>query len=217
MDLKITFLKFDYTFQLDLIIIEKCPKLIELISKSDLNSYQEIKNCLIDLNISFFEDQNLVRGLDYYCHTVFEFKTDEIGTQDTLIGGGRYDGLIKTLGGKNIPGVGWAGGIERIMLLMKDIVSNEQNIHLAIKDPTCKKHALEIYDFLVKNNFVVYWNYKYNLKKSLSKANEMNAKFIIIIGDETFKKELYSIKDLTTGEQIELSLENIKKFINDKS
>ncbi len=135
-----------------------------MISKSDLNSYEEIKNCLVGLNISIYEDPNLVRGLDYYCHTVFEFKTDEIGTQDTLIGGGRYDGLIKTLGGKNIPGVGWAGGIERIMLLMKDIVSNEQNIHLAIQDPTYKKHALEIYDFLVKNNFAVYWNYKYNLK-----------------------------------------------------
>ena len=63
-----------------------------------------------------------------------------------------YDGLIKTLGGKNIPGVGWAGGIERIMLLMKDIVSNEKNIHLAIQDPTYKKYALEMYDFLIKNN-----------------------------------------------------------------
>ena len=78
------------------------------------------------------------------CHTVFEFKTNEIGTQDTLIGGGRYDGLIQTLGGKDIPGVGWAGGIERIMLLMKDIDTNEKDIHLAIQDPNYKKYALKI-------------------------------------------------------------------------
>ena len=103
-------------------IIKKSPKLTELISKSDLKIYEEIKKCLTDLDIPIFEDSTLVRGLDYYCHTVFEFKTNQIGSQDTLIGGGRYNGLIKTLGGKNIPGVGWAGGIERIMLLMKDMI-----------------------------------------------------------------------------------------------
>ena len=70
--------------------------------------------------IAFKENFSLVRGLDYYCHTVFEFKSDSLGSQDTIIGGGRYDGLIETLGGQNIPGVGWAGGVERIMMLMQD-------------------------------------------------------------------------------------------------
>jgi len=194
-------------------IIEKCPKLIELISKSDLISYEEIKNCLIDLNISIYEDSNLVRGLDYYCHTVFEFKTDDIGSQDTLIGGGRYNGLIKTLGGKNIPGVGWAGGIERIMLLMKDIVSNEKNIHLAIQDPIYKKHALEIYDFLIKNNFPVYWNYKYNLKKSLSLANEKKAQYIIIVGEIEKTNNNFALKNLISGEQKIVDLNNILDHI----
>ena len=83
-------------------IINKSPKLIEFLSKVDLNDYLEIKKCLIDLEIPIYEDLNLVRGLDYYCNTVFEFKTNEIGSQDTLIGGGRYNGLIKTLGGKDI-------------------------------------------------------------------------------------------------------------------
>ncbi len=194
-------------------IIKKCPKLIELISKSDLNSYEEIKNCLIDLNISIYEDPNLVRGLDYYCHTVFEFKTDEIGSQDTLIGGGRYDGLIKTLGGKNIPGVGWAGGIERIMLLMKDIVNNENNIHLAIKNPTDRKNALEIYNFLIKNNFSVYWNYKYNLKKSLSFASQKKVQYIIIVGEIKKTSNNFVLKDLISGEQKIVNLNNILDHI----
>ena len=103
-------------------IVLQSPKLIEFLSQAELKSYEEIKDCLNDLSIPIFEDLNLVRGLDYYCHTVFEFKTNEIGSQDTLIGGGRYNGLIKTLGGKDIPGIGWAGGIERIMLLMKDVI-----------------------------------------------------------------------------------------------
>jgi histidyl-tRNA synthetase len=130
-----------------------------------------------------------------------------------LIGGGRYNGLIKTLGGKNIPGVGWAGGIERIMLLMKDIVSNEKNIHLAIQDPTYKKSALEMYNFLIKNNFGVYWNYKYNLKKSLSLASEKKAQYIIIVGEQKQTNNNYALKNLKNGEQKIVDLNNILDHI----
>ena len=194
-------------------VIEKCPKLIESLSKSDLNLYEEIKNCLIDLNITTYEDPKLVRGLDYYCHTVFEFKTDDIGSQDTLIGGGRYNGLINAIGGKNLPGVGWAGGIERIMLLMKDIVSNEKKIHLAIQDPIYKKYALAMYDFLIKNNFGVYWNYKYNLKKSLSLASDKKAQYIIIVGELENTNNKYALKNLISGEQKIVDLKNILDHI----
>ena len=190
-------------------IIKKSPKLIELISKTDLNIYEEIKKCLTELEIRIFEDPNLVRGLDYYCHTVFEFKTNELGSQDTLIGGGRYDGLIKTLGGKDVPGVGWAGGIERIMLLMKDILQNEKDIHLAILDPSFKIHAIKIYDFLIKNNFSVFWNYKYNLKKSLSLASEKKANHLIIVGENEKINNNFSIKNLSNGKQIIVDLNNI--------
>ena len=189
------------------------PKLIEFLSQSDLKSYEEIKRCLNDLNISISEDLNLVRGLDYYCHTVFEFKTDAIGSQDTLIGGGRYNGLIKTLGGKDIPGIGWAGGIERIMLLMNDVNEITEDIHLCIKDPSLKKHALKIYDYLTKNNFSVYWNYKYNLKKSLSLASEKKVKYVIIVGEEEENNNNYILKNLSNGEQKALNLNDVSDHI----
>ena len=189
------------------------PKLIEFLSQSDLKSYEEIKDCLKDLNISISEDLNLVRGLDYYCHTVFEFKTNEIGSQDTLIGGGRYNGLIKTLGGKDIPGIGWAGGVERLMLLMTDVASTNEDIHLSIKDSACKRHALKIYDFLIKNNLSLYWNYKYNLKKSLSLASEKKVKYIIIVGEEEKTNDNYIIKNLYNGEQKIVKLSNILDHI----
>ena len=189
------------------------PKLIEFLSQSDLKSYEEIKDCLKDLNISIFEDLNLVRGLDYYCHTVFEFKTDAIGSQDTLIGGGRYNGLIKTLGGKDIPGIGWAGGIERIMLLMNDVNVITEDIHLCIKDPSLKKHALKIYDYLTKNNFSVYWNYKYNLKKSLSLASEKKVKYVIIVGEEEENNNNYILKNLSNGEQKAINLNDVSDHI----
>ena len=189
------------------------PKLIEFLSESDLKSYEEIKDCLKDLNIAISEDLNLVRGLDYYCHTVFEFKTDAIGSQDTLIGGGRYNGLIKTLGGKDIPGIGWAGGIERIMLLMNDVNVITEDIHLCIKDRSLKKHALKIYDYLTKNNFSVYWNYKYNLKKSLSLASEKKVKYVIIVGEEEEKNNNYILKNLSNGEQKVVNLNNVSNHI----
>ncbi len=189
------------------------PKLIEFLSQSDLKSYEEIKGCLNDLNISISEDLNLVRGLDYYCHTVFEFKTDAIGSQDTLIGGGRYNGLIKTLGGKDIPGIGWAGGIERIMLLMNDVNVITEDIHLCIKDPSLKKHALKIYYYLTKNNFSVYWNYKYNLKKSLSLASEKKVKYVIIVGEEEENNNNYILKNLSNGEQKALNLNDVSDHI----
>ncbi len=194
-------------------VILQSPKLIDMITQTDLQKYEEIKNCLKDLDIAIFEDFNLVRGLDYYCHTVFEFKTNDIGSQDTLIGGGRYNGLIKNLGGKDIPGIGWAGGIERIMLLMKDTNPITTDIHLSIKDSTAKKHAIKIYYFLIKNNFSVYWNYKYNLKKSLSLASENKVKYIIIVGEEEKINNNYVIKNLSNGEQKTVSLNNILDHI----
>jgi len=194
-------------------IIKKSPKLIELLTKSDLQVYEEIIKCLNDLKIPFFEDSSLVRGLDYYCHTVFEFKTNEIGSQGTLIGGGRYNGLIETLGGKDIPGVGWAGGIERIMLLMKHIPSADKDIHLAILDPHYKIHAMKIYNFLIKNNFSIYWNYKYNLKQSLSLANEKNAEYIVIVGENEKINNNFSIKNLSNGNQKTVDFNNILDHI----
>ncbi len=197
----------------DSVIINKSPKLIDLISKNDLNNYEEIKKSLTDLGITIFEDPNLVRGLDYYCHTVFEFKSNELGSQDTLIGGGRYNGLIKTLGGKDIPGVGWAGGIERIMLLMNGISQKEADIHIAILDPGFKIHAIKIYDFLIKNNFSVYWNYKYNLKKSLSFANEKKINYLIIIGENEKANNNFSLKNLSNGKQIIVNIDNILNYL----
>jgi len=197
----------------DIEVVKKSPKLIEFLSKDNLKNYEEIKKCLINLEIPIYEDSTLVRGLDYYCNTVFEFKTDEIGSQDTLIGGGRYNGLIKTLGGKDLPGVGWAGGIERIMLLMDNVVNLNQYIHFAILDPEYKTHALKAYDFLIKNNYSVYWNYKFNLKKSLSIANEKNANYVVIIGESENINDNFSVKNLKNGYQEIKNLSNLLDFI----
>ena len=166
----------------------------------------EVKKFLEQYKIAFKENFSLVRGLDYYCHTVFEFKSDSLGSQDTIIGGGRYDGLIETLGGQNIPGVGWAGGVERIMMLMQDKTNKNEAIHFSILNQKFKLYALEAYKLLTDNKIPVYWNFKYNLKKSLSKSNELKASHIIIVGEEEFKLKKYTLKNLKDGSQKKLNL-----------
>ena len=203
--------------QKDFDISINAPLLSEYISKDSMSHYDQLKKSLDSLNISYVENPRLVRGLDYYCSTVFEFKTNDLGSQGTLLGGGRYDGLISTLGGPDIPGIGWAAGIERISMLMENIVNLENNVHIAVTDEKFKGHLLKIIKYFNDNKISFYWNYKYNLKKSLSKANLHKVKYIILIGENEFKNNFYKVKKLISGEQFEVNINKIKDFINDKS
>ena len=201
----------------DIAISNQAPSIKNFLSKESLDNYENLKKSLNLLNIEFQENEKLVRGLDYYCETVFEFKTGDLGTQDTLLGGGRYDGLIGFLGGPDIPGIGWAAGIERLSMLMEYNNTENNSVHLAITDENYKSHLIKLINYLNENNIPYNWNYKYNLKKSLSKANKMNSKKIIIIGQKEFEENCYTLKNLLSGKQIECKIEKLYNLINDKS
>ena len=190
-------------------IVDDAPLIIDFLSKKSLNKFEQLKEFLDKYKINFKEDYSLVRGLDYYCDTVFEFKAKSLGSQNTIIGGGRYDGLIEILGGRDLPGVGWAGGIERMLMLMT--VSQEMNdqVHFAIIDEKYKSHALEAYKLLSEEGISVYWNYKFNLKKSLSKSNESQASYIVIVGEEEYKSKKYTLKNLNKGNQKTVTLHEL--------
>ena len=207
----------DSKFEEDIEISKSSPKIYEFLTKEAKMHYENLKKSLKVLDINFVEDFNLVRGLDYYCNTVFEFKTNSLGSQDTLLGGGRYDGLIKVLGGPDIPGIGWAAGIERIALLMKSEKKINSTVHIAVTNEKFIDYFLHLQKYLSENKISYYWNYKYNLKKSFTKANTSSASYIIIIGENEFNGNFYTIKNLMTGEQKELMLDQIYNFLNDKS
>ena len=193
------------------------PKIYEYLTDEAKKHYEDLKRSLNILEIDFEENANLVRGLDYYCNTVFEYKSDNLGSQDTLLGGGRYDGLIKVLGGPDIPGIGWAAGIERIALLMESEKKISSTIHIAITNEKFTDYFLYLQKYLSENRISYYWNYKYNLKKSFTKANTSSASYIIIIGENEFNGDFFTIKNLMTGEQKELKLNQIFNHLNDKS
>ena len=201
----------------DIEISKSSPKIYEYLSIEAKKHYENLKSSLNLLGIKFEENANLVRGLDYYCNTVFEYKSDNLGSQDTLLGGGRYDGLIKVLGGPDLPGIGWAAGIERIALLMESEKKISSTIHIAVTNEKFIDYFLHLQKYLSKNSISYFWNYKYNLKKSFTKANTSSATHIIIVGENEFKGNFYTIKNLMTGEQKELKLNQILNHLNDKS
>ena len=196
----------------DIKINNIAPKISDFYSQEAIDRFKNLQDLLSSMAIEFKLDQNLVRGLDYYCHTVFEFKSDDLGSQDTLIGGGRYDGLIKLLGGKDIPGIGWAGGIERLVMLMEDEIEKENKIHLIIMQTDYREYGFKIANKLRDQNINVFFDYKYNLKKSLSNANQHHAKYALIIGEHEFEKNLCTIKYLDKNIQ---ETKKIKDIIND--
>ena len=190
------------------------PKISDFYSNEAKEKFSNIQAILKDMSVDFSININLVRGLDYYCHTVFEFKTLDLGSQDTLIGGGRYDGLTKLLGGPDIPGVGWAGGIERLIMLMDDIKSLQKPIHLIIIHESYRGYGLKVANQLRKKNINIHFDYKYNLKKSLSYANQLGAKYAIIIGEEEVQNSICTLKDLNKNVQEKKTIENIIKDLS---
>ena len=198
----------------DIEINLNAPKISDFYSNEAKEKFANIQQVLKEMSVDFSINTNLVRGLDYYCHTVFEFKTSDLGSQDTLIGGGRYDGLTKLLGGPDIPGVGWAGGIERLIMLMDDIKSLQKTIHLIIINESFREYGLKVANKLRSENINIHFDYKYNLKKSLSYANQLGARYAIIIGEEEVQKNLCTIKDLKRNVQEKKTIENIIKDLN---
>jgi len=204
----------DSKIEKDYEIKKNAPKISDFYSKLASDNFLEVQKILLENSVEFKINPSLVRGLDYYCHTVFEFKTNDLGAQDTLIGGGRYDGLVKSIGGPNISGVGWAGGIERIMMLMEDVRLKERKVYLVLMNETFKSYGLKIANELRNSNVKVTLDYKYNIKKSLSMANQLNFKYAIIIGENEYMNNLCTLKNLEKISQETNSIKNIIKIID---
>tara|TARA_B100001123_G_C14842605_1_gene840700 strand:- start:49 stop:726 length:678 start_codon:yes stop_codon:yes gene_type:complete len=194
---------------LDIKISKDAPKIKDLYSIESQRKFEQVKNLLDKLKVKFKIDEKLVRGLDYYCHTVFEFKSNTDESQNTLIGGGRYDGLIKLLGGPDTPGVGWASGIERLMHLSKKINFQPATVNVIILDEKYKEFAVQLIHALRENKIKTTFDYKYNLKKSLSNASANKVPYVVIIGEDEYQNNKYTFKKLSEGTQSVISLEEI--------
>ena len=149
----------------------------------------------------------LVRGLDYYRHTAFEFVTDRLGAQGTVIAGGRYDGLIEALGGPHSPAVGWAAGIERLAMMIEAPAGDKPDVVIVPLGERAEREAQAIVAGLRREGVSVDMAYRGNMKKRLGKANDAGATYALIIGDDELDRGEAQLKTLETGEQRSVSLD----------
>ena len=202
----------------DQAILTKAPDVLNYLNEFSKDRFQEVCDGLNSLNIDHKVDKNLVRGLDYYCHTAFEFITDQLGSQGTVLAGGRYDGLSEILGGIKMPGVGWAAGIERLALMVNANYKNNPDLVLMGLSEKFNLVLLQMMDRLIKDGIKTEILYTGNVSKKLKRADKINAKFAIIIGEDEISQNIVNLKNLKTGFQQGIKLgdaiNEIKSLLN---
>jgi histidyl-tRNA synthetase len=185
------------------------PSFADHLNQASKDFFKSVQDGLAAAGVSFEVDPALVRGLDYYTHTAFEFVTEHLGAQGTVLGGGRYDGLIAELGGPPTAGIGWAGGIERLVMLCNEPKAQPRPVAIAPLGPAAEIKALGIARSLRKHGIVVEQEYRGNMKRRMQRANKLNARAAIIIGDDELAKGVAQLKDLDSGEQREVALDQL--------
>ncbi|MDX1976020.1 MAG: histidine--tRNA ligase [Rickettsiales bacterium] len=197
-------------------LIAGAPRLGEHLSAEAREFYAQVKQGLVALGIVFTENERLVRGLDYYSHTVFEFTTEALGAQNTVLAGGRYDKLVGLMGGEDTPGIGWAAGVERLMSLvdfsqLADYKPCKRPICITpIQDDAASVDAmLKAAQALRDAGHVVEFLYKGNIGKRMKRADKLNAHAVILLGEEELKRGAVMVKHLDTGTQQETALEKL--------
>ena len=198
-------------------IVAEAPSFGDYLNAASEEFYGTVKAGLDAVGISYRQNDRLVRGLDYYCHTTFEFVTGRLGAQGTVMAGGRYDGLIETMGGPSTPGVGWAAGIERIAMMIEAPPAPVRPLSLIPIGEDALITALKLARDLRKAGHSVEMGYSGNLGKRMKRANKLKASHAVIIGETELEKGAATIRDLDTGSQVEIALDKIGDHLGAES
>ncbi len=201
-------------------ILKNAPKMRDYLNEESKERFNSLLEILDDLEIKYEVDDNLVRGLDYYNHTVFEIQAnlDGFGKMTTLCGGGRYNNLVKTLGGEDTPAMGFGIGIERLLLILKElninlISDNRLDLYI-INLCTDKKIPLLLANDLRMSGFKVETDYlDRNLKSQFKSVDRLNPKYYTVIGDEEVKSKVIKIKDNDTKDEEEIDIDSIIDYM----
>ncbi|MBJ8553522.1 MULTISPECIES: histidine--tRNA ligase [Acinetobacter] len=209
-------------------ILENAPKLHDFLKEDSLNHFAQLQQYLTDAGISFVINQKLVRGLDYYNKTVFEWTTTHLGSQGTVCAGGRYDGLVGQLKGKpdqSVPAVGFAMGMERLLLLLEQVEDNtptrECELFL-LSDPVTQGQALVLAEQMrdqietAKSTIRLKTGSQGSMKSQMKKADQSGAIYALIFGEREAEAQQVLVKELATAEQHEIQVSEIVPFFIEK-
>ena len=197
-------------------LLEGAPMVSECYTAEDKAHLESLQNFLTAMEIPFTIDPRLVRGLDYYSRTVFEFTSPVLGAQDALLGGGRYDGLVETLGGKPTPGIGFAAGMERFLIAMDDQSNvSKTDVYFICLGEAGLSTALSLTNELRQSRLNVMFDpLRRSLKAQLREANKSGARFALILGDTEMEKGTVVFKDLEKGKQKNILQKKIKNLFD---
>ncbi|MGH6948337.1 MAG: histidine--tRNA ligase [Kiloniellales bacterium] len=188
-------------------VVAGAPLFADFLNRASRDFYDEVKRGLDVLGIAYRENPRLVRGLDYYTHTAFEFVTDALGAQGTVLGGGRYDGLIELMGGAPTAGIGWAAGVERLAMLLKETPAAPRPIAIVPIGVEAEREALLLAERLRRGGFTVELTYSGNLGKRMKRANKIGARAAILLGGEELASRSAMVRDLDSGAQEQVPLD----------
>jgi histidyl-tRNA synthetase len=182
-------------------IVADAPVFDDYLTDAARDFFARVREGLDQLAIAYTLNPRLVRGLDYYCHTAFEFTTDALGAQGTVLAGGRYDGLIETMGGAATPGVGWAAGVERLAMLAEGTAAVTPPVAVIPIGAAAEAAALRITQDLRHDGFTVDLAFSGNLSRRMKRANKLGAVAAVILGDDEIAKGAATVRDMAAGDQ----------------
>lgn len=182
-------------------ILRDAPRLDDALNEHSRDFFERVKAGLDAAGIAYTLNPALVRGLDYYTHTAFEFTTRELGAQGAVIAGGRYDGLVATMGGSGTPGIGWAAGVERLSMLLDQAPSPPRPIVVIPVGEAATPAAFELAEELRRAGHAVEFELRAKLKQGLRHAARQNARLAIILGEDEIARDKVVLRDLDAGEQ----------------
>ena len=198
------------------------PSMLDYLCQDCKTHFEEVKSCLTLAGVEYEIDNRIVRGLDYYTRTVFEFVSTAIGAQGTVCAGGRYDGLIENLGGPSVPAVGFAAGMERLLIVMEQTgvvipAPEKPTVYLAGMDNDCRKKAFELAAALRKAGvFAEIDHMERSVKAQFKYADKLGAKYVAVIGGNELAENVMKVKNMASGESEKVSFDSAVAYFSQK-
>ncbi|MGD9614545.1 MAG: histidine--tRNA ligase [Alphaproteobacteria bacterium] len=187
----------------------EAPDFAAYLNDASRDFFARVRDGLDRLGIAYRLNPRLVRGLDYYTHTAFEFVTTDLGAQGTVIGGGRYDGLVELMGGPAMPGVGWAAGIERLAMLIGEPSVPPRPVALVPIGEAAEARLLALAEQLRDAGLMVELGYSGNVQRRMRRADRIGARAAVLLGDDELARGVVTLRDLDSGEQSEVALDDL--------
>jgi histidyl-tRNA synthetase len=197
----------------DRALVADAPTIEAYLTPAAATFYHGVRTHLATFRVPFRENPRIVRGLDYYSHTAFEFVTTRLGTQGTVLAGGRYDGLVAEMGGPPTPAVGWAAGIERLSMLAGALPPRPAPIALIPVGDAAEAAAIGVLQALRRAGLRAEMSYRGNVKRRMERANKIGARAAIILGEEELARGIAQVKFLATGDQTEIALPDLPTYL----